>query len=228
MTDLEDPGADLALLERLRAGDELAFMMLVERYQPSMLRIARMYVSTRAVAEEVVQEAWLGVLKGLDAFEGRSSLRTWIFQILTNIAKSRGQREARSTPFSSVWTPDPDGEPAVDLERFQPEGSLGAGSWSSPPRPWETAPEERLLSQETLAEVGAAIATLPPNQREVIRLRDVLGWTSQEVCNALEISETNQRVLLHRARAKVRRALEGYLDPAAGADDRTGYREGAD
>ena len=225
MTDPERTVAteqDLALLERLRAGEELAFMMLVDRYQPSMLRIARMYVSTRAVAEEVVQEAWLGVLKGLDAFEGRSSLRTWIFRILTNTAKSRGQREARSTPFSSVWAPDPDGEPAVDPDRFVPEGSRGAGSWSSPPTPWETAPEDRLLSTETLAQVDAAIAALPPSQREVIRLRDVLGWSSEEVRNALEISETNQRVLLHRARAKVRRALEGYLDP------RVQDQEGAD
>jgi len=209
MTDtVADP--DLALLEALRAGDEIAFMMLVERYQPAMLRIDRMYVSTRAVAEEVVQEAWLGVLKGLDTFEGRSSLRTWIFRILTNVAKTRGRRESRSAPFSSVWATEGD-EPAVDPDRFFPEGHRWAGGWVSFPEPWQSQPEADLLSHETLARVGEAIAALPPNQREVIRLRDVLGWSSQEVCNALELSETNQRVLLHRARAKVRRALESYL-----------------
>lgn len=203
---------DLRLVELLRAGDETAFMMLVERYQPAMLRIARMYVSTGAVAEEVVQDAWVGVLKGLDGFEGRSSLRTWIFKILVNIAKTRGQREARSVPFSSVWTPDPETEPAVELERFLADDhGRWPGHWASPPEPWETVPEDRLLSRETLAQVAAAIEALPPNQREVIRLRDVLGWTSGEVCNALDVSETNQRVLLHRARSKVRRALESYL-----------------
>jgi RNA polymerase sigma-70 factor (ECF subfamily) len=209
--------ADLALVEALRAGDETAFMMLVDRLQPAMLRIARMYVSTRAVAEEVVQETWLGVLKGLDAFEGRSSLRTWIFRILTNVAKTRGQRESRSAPFSSVWATEGD-EPAVDLDRFFPEGHRYSGGWVRFPEPWETQPEANLLSHETLARVGEAISALPPNQREVIRLRDVLGWSSSEVCNALEISETNQRVLLHRARAKVRRALEGYLTEGSSSE----------
>jgi RNA polymerase sigma-70 factor (ECF subfamily) len=203
---------DLALVAALRRGDETAFAMLVERYQPAMLRIARMYVATRAVAEEVVQEAWVGVLKGLDRFEGRSSLRTWIFRILVNTAKTRGQREARSVPFSSIWMADTDGEPAVEPDRFLPQGHpLSPGHWADLPVGWESAPEERLLSQETLAEVSRAIETLPPNQREVIRMRDVLGWPSSDVCNALDISQTNQRVLLHRARAKVRRALEGYL-----------------
>lgn len=200
----------MALVRALRAGDEVAFMMLVERCQGQMLRIARMYVASHAVAEEVVQEAWLGVLKGLDAFEGRSSLRTWIFRILVNIAKTRGQRERRSVPFSSLWAAEGE-EPAVEPERFLPEGERWAGHWADAPSSWETVPEERLLSSETLAQVGAAIETLPPNQREVIRMRDVLGWSSPEVCNALDISETNQRVLLHRARSKVRRALEGYL-----------------
>jgi RNA polymerase sigma-70 factor (ECF subfamily) len=203
---------DLALVAALRVGDETAFTMLVERYQPTMLRIARMYVSTRAVAEEVVQEAWVGVLNGLDGFEGRSSLRTWIFRILVNTAKTRGQREARSIPFSSVWAADPDGEPSVEPDRFLPQGHpQSPGHWAEPPVGWESAPEERLLSRETLAEVARAIESLPPNQREVIRMRDVLGWPSSDVCNALDISQTNQRVLLHRARAKVRRALEGYL-----------------
>jgi RNA polymerase sigma-70 factor (ECF subfamily) len=203
---------DLHLVELLRAGDETAFMMLVERYQAAMLRIARMYVSTQATAEEVVQDAWLGVLRGLDAFQGRSSLRTWVFRILVNTAKTRGQRESRSMPFSSVWTPDPEGEPAVPADRFlSGTDDRWPRHWASEPASWEGVPEDRLLSKETLARIGEVIETLPPNQREVIRLRDVLGWTSQEVCNALELSETNQRVLLHRARAKVRRALEEYL-----------------
>ncbi|MGZ8625201.1 MAG: RNA polymerase sigma factor [Actinomycetota bacterium] len=204
---------DLQLARSLRAGDEAAFMSLVERLQPAMLRIARMYVSTQAVAEEVVQDAWLGVLKGIDAFEGRSSLRTWIFRILVNIAKTRGAREARSAPFSSVWAPDAADEPAVELDRFLSDGhERWPGHWAAPPASWESVPEERLLSRETLATVAAAIEALPPNQREVIRLRDVLGWSSKEVRNALELSETNQRVLLHRARSKVRRALERYLE----------------
>jgi RNA polymerase sigma-70 factor (ECF subfamily) len=205
---------DLALVAALRGGDETAFMMLVERYQPAMLRIARMYVSTHAVAEDVVQDAWVGVLKGLDGFEGRSSLRTWIFRILVNTAKTRGQREARSLPFSSVWAADPEGEPSVDPDRFLPLSHPSSpGAWAEPPVGWESTPEERLLSKEALAVVSRAIEALPPKQREVIRLRDVLGWPSSDVRNALDISETNQRVLLHRARAKVRRALESYLRP---------------
>jgi RNA polymerase sigma-70 factor (ECF subfamily) len=202
---------DLRLVALLRSGDEDAFMSLVERYQPSMLRIARMYVSSLAVAEDVVQDAWLGVLRGLDGFEGRSSLRTWIFRILVNTAKSRGQRESRSVPFSSVWTPDAEAEPAVAADRFLPSDHDWPRHWASEPASWDTVPEARLLSKEALAAVDEAIDTLPPNQREVIRLRDVLGWTSEEVRNALDLSETNQRVLLHRARSKVRRALEGYL-----------------
>lgn len=207
---------DLALVEALRAGDETAFMMLVDRYQAAMLRIATMYVPTRAVAEEVVQETWLGVLKGLDRFQGRSSLRTWIFRILVNTAKTRGQRERRSVPFSSLWAPEPGDEPAVEPERFRPAGDAWPGGWLNPPADWGDVPEDRLLSKETLARVQEAIEALPPNQREVIRLRDVMGWTSREVVEALEISETNQRVLLHRARSKVRRALEGYLSGEVG------------
>jgi len=202
---------DLRVLQALRAGDEPTFAMLVDRYRAPMLRVAQMYVSTRAVAEDVVQDAWVGVLRGLDAFEGRSSLRTWIFRILVNTAKTRGQREGRSTPFSSVWAPGED-EPAVDPDRFFPDDHPSAPrGWTSLPARWDVIPEERLLGNETLARIREAIDALPPNQREVIRLRDVLGWGSSEVCNALEISETNQRVLLHRARAKVRRALETYL-----------------
>src|SRR4029450_3824201 len=156
MTDTSPRAAteqDLALVEALRAGDETAFMMLVERYQPAMLRIALMYVSTRAVAEDVVQDAWVGVLKGLDRFEGRSSLRTWIFRILVNTAKTRGQREARSVPFSSVWAADPEVEPSVDPDRVASPGHPSSpGRWAEPPAGWASTPEERLLSKETLAE----------------------------------------------------------------------------
>jgi RNA polymerase sigma-70 factor (ECF subfamily) len=203
-------GDDLALVERLRAGDESAFMALVDRLQPSMLRVARMYVSTGAVAEEVVQETWLGVLRGLDRFQGRSSLRTWIFRILTNIAKTRGQREGRSLPFSSLAGDDLDA-PAVDPDRFDAPEASSRGAWSTLPDDWTGIPEDRLLGRETLAIIGMAIDGLPPLQAEVIRLRDALGWTSEEVRNALDLTETNQRVLLHRARAKVRSALESYL-----------------
>jgi len=202
---------DLQLVRALRAGDEVAFMMLVERYGPAMLRLARMYVPSRTVAEDVVQEAWLGVLKGLEGFQGRSSLRTWIFRILVNTAKTRGQRESRSIPFSSLWSPDPQSEPAVAPERFRPAGDQWPNSWLDKPTSWEGVPEDRLLSQETLDHIQASIDGLPPNQREVIRLRDVLGWSSEEVCDALDISATNQRVLLHRARSKVRAALERYF-----------------
>jgi RNA polymerase sigma-70 factor, ECF subfamily len=205
---------DMALVERLRAGDEAAFMALIDQLQPSMLRVARMYVSTAAVAEEVVQETWLGVLKGIGSFQGRSSLRTWIFRILANIAKTRGQREGRSVPFATLAGDDLDA-PAVDPHRFDtPEGS-SRGRWSTLPDDWTGIPEDRLLGRETLEVVGKAIDGLPPMQAEVIRLRDALGWTSEEVRNALDLSETNQRVLLHRARAKVRSALERYFSSEA-------------
>lgn len=204
---LED---DLALVARLRAGDEAAFLSLVEHVQPSMLRVARMYVSTAAVAEEVVQETWLGVLRGLDRFQGRSSLRTWIFRILTNIAKTRGQREGRSLPFASLAGDDLDA-PAVEPDRFDVSAASAHGHWSTLPDDWTGIPEDRLLGRETLAVIGRAIGELPPMQAEVIRLRDALGWTSEEVRNALDLTETNQRVLLHRARAKVRSALEAYF-----------------
>jgi RNA polymerase sigma-70 factor (ECF subfamily) len=202
---------DLALVDRLRGGDETAFAMLVHQHQAQMLRVARMYVSTQAVAEEVVQEAWLGILEGLDRFEGRSSLRTWMYRILTNIAKTRGQREGRSTPFSSIAGDDLDA-PAVDESWFRGPDDRWPGGWVSFPEDWRGIPEDRLLSAEVRSLLASAIAELPPMQAEVIRLRDVRGWSSAEVRNALDISETNQRVLLHRARSKVRRALEGYLE----------------
>lgn len=202
---------DLALVERLRSGDEAAFETLLRRHQPQMLRIARMYVSTQAVAEEVVQEAWVGILQGLDRFEGRSSLRTWMYRILTNIAKTRGQREGRSVPFSAVAGDDLDA-PSVEDSWFRGSTDRWPGNWASLPDDWRGIPEESLLGHEVRTLVRSAIDELPPMQAQVIRLRDVQGWSSAEVCNALEISETNQRVLLHRARARVRRALEGYLE----------------
>jgi len=206
--------ADRALVERLRAGDDAAFAELVDRYGATMLRVARMYVRDRSVAEEVVQETWLAVLDGIDRFEGRSSLKTWLFRILTNRAKTRATRERRTVPVSSLVAAEVGGhESAVDPERFvDAAAERFASSWSAPPATWSTVPEDRLLSQETLARVADAIEALPDAQREVIRLRDVEGWSAAEVAAALEISDGNQRVLLHRARSKVRAALEDYLE----------------
>jgi RNA polymerase sigma-70 factor, ECF subfamily len=179
-------------------------MALVEKYGPSLLRVAQLYVPPRAVAEDVVADTWLAVVTGLDRFEERSSLKTWLFRILTNKAKTRGQREARSLPFSSFVGDGDEGDTAVDVDRFARDGH-----WSSPP---PGVPEERLLAREARERVEAAIAALPPNQRAVITLRDVEGLSAEEACNVLGLSETNQRVLLHRARAKVRAAFERYLE----------------
>jgi len=201
--------ADAQLLGALRAGDEAAFAQLVREYQPSLVRVARIYVSTQAAAEEVAAETWLAVLNGLDRFEGRSSLRTWIFRILTNIAKTRAQRDGRTLPFSALQDPGRVPEAALDADRFlDPEHPRWPGHWAVRPEPW---PEDALVAAETQAVVAEAIEALPPAQRAVISLRDVEGWSSEEVRNALELSGTNQRVLLHRARSKVRRALESYL-----------------
>jgi len=197
-----------AVIEALRAGDEDAFRALVAELGPSMLRLARHYVSSAAVAEEVVQEAWLGVLRGLDRFEGRSSLRTWIFTILTNTAKTRGVREGRTLPFSSLAAQEGTG-PAVEPDRFLPDDSRFPGHWAVRPERWEGA--ERLLARETLDVIERAIARLPAAQAIVLTMRDVEGFDSAEVCNALDLTETNQRVLLHRARSAVRRALEEYM-----------------
>jgi RNA polymerase sigma-70 factor, ECF subfamily len=188
---------EVRLVEALRNRDEQAFEQLIRMYQSALVRVAQMYVSSRAIAEDVVQESWLAVLNGIDRFEGRSSLKTWIFRIVANRAKTRGQREARSRPFSSL-----EPEASVDPDRFVD------GHWRSFPESW---PEERLLGAEALRVIGDAIEALPPSQRAVITLRDVQGWSAEEVRNALELSETNQRVLLHRARAKVRAELEAYF-----------------
>jgi RNA polymerase sigma-70 factor, ECF subfamily len=201
--------AEGELLDALRAGDEEAFAALVREYHPSLVRVARMYVSTLASAEEVVQETWLGVLNGIDRFEGRSSLRTWIFRILTNIAKTRAQRDGRTLPFSALQDPARVPEAAVEADRFlDTEHPRWPGHWASHPTEW---PEERLLAAETREKLAEAIEALPATQRAVISLRDIEGWSSDEVRNALDLSETNQRVLLHRARSKVRRALESHL-----------------
>lgn len=200
---------DIALIERLRAGDETAFMMLVEQHQAAMLRVARMYVSSRAVAEDVVQEAWVGIVKGLSRFEGRSSLRTWMYRIVANIAKTRGRAEGRSVPFSSLASDDAD--TGVDPTWFQDSTEQFPGGWRSPPADWSGVPEDRLLGSETMRRIGEAIGSLPAMQAEVIRLRDVLGWSAEEVRDALDLSEVNQRVLLHRARSRVRRDLDAYL-----------------
>jgi len=201
--------AESQLLDALRAGDESAFADLVREYQLSLVRVARIYVSTQAAAEEVAQETWLGVLNGLDRFEGRSSLRTWIFRILTNIAKTRAQRDGRTLPFSALQNPARVPEAALDADRFlDPEHPRWPGHWAVRPEAW---PEDALISAETQGLLAEAIEALPASQRAVISLRDIEGWSSEEVRNALEISETNQRVLLHRARSKVRRALESDL-----------------
>jgi RNA polymerase sigma-70 factor (ECF subfamily) len=199
------------LLARLRDGDERAFTELVERYQPALVSVAIRYVGTRSVAEEVVQDTWVGLLRGIDEFEGRSSLKTWIFRILVNTAMSRSRRERRCTPFSSLASPGED-EP-VEVDRFiDGAGERWHGHWAAAPGDWATVPEERLMATETLACVSRAIEALPPRQRDVIVLRDVEGWSSEEVREALVLTEANQRVLLHRARAKVRAVLEREFD----------------
>jgi RNA polymerase sigma-70 factor (ECF subfamily) len=202
--------AEAQVLEALRAGDEDAFRALVREYTPSLVRVARIYVSTQAAAEEVAQETWLGVLNGLPRFEGRSSLRTWIFRILTNIAKTRAKRDGRTLPFSALSEPGRVPEAAVDADRFlDPEHPRWPGHWALKPEAW---PEDALVAGETREKLAEAIEALPAAQRAVISLHDIEGWSSEEVRNVLDLSETNQRVLLHRARSKVRSALESYLD----------------
>jgi len=202
------------VLAALRRGDEQAFRDLVGTHQSALLRLALLYAPSRAVAEEVVQETWLAVLDGLDGFQGRASLRTWMARILVNIARRRAGREARSVPFSSLPARDDRGgaeEPAVDPSRFLAEGPY-AGHWASFPDDWADLPEHALLSQETRTVTQAAIGRLSPAQRAVITLRDLEDWSAAEVSELLGLTDGHQRVLLHRARAKVRQALEQYLD----------------
>lgn len=198
---------DAVLVTRLLAGDEQAFATLVDGLHGSLVRLARVFVREQAVAEEVAQETWVAVLEGLGSFGGRSSLKTWILRILTNRAKTRGAREARSVPFSAIDS-DSGADPAVDPSRFN-----SGGMWTSPPRVWdEETPEKLLGRRETMVIVEKAVDELPAAQRAVLVLRDVEGADADEVCNILEVSETNQRVLLHRARSKVRAALERHMD----------------
>jgi RNA polymerase sigma-70 factor, ECF subfamily len=198
------------LLAALRRGDEQAFAHLIDSYSPALLRLAKTYVRTSDVAEEVVQEAWLSVIRGLDRFEKRSSLKSWLFAILRNTAISRGERERRTIPMSSLALEDDDG-PLLDPDRFLPaDHPRYPGHWALGPTAWPV-PEEGLLASETRQVIAAAIRELPTTQRTVIALRDVEGWSPAEVCDALELSEVNQRVLLHRARTRVRAALEHYF-----------------
>lgn len=205
---------DPALVAALRRGDETAFVELVQRYHATLVRVALNYVPNRATAEDVAQETWQGVVVGIGRFDGRSSLKTWLFRILMNRARTRGVRERRSIPFSALARPEIDAdEPAVDPARFRPaDDRLAPYHWLAPPREWDATPESRLLSGETRAVIDRAIGRLPPAQATVIAMRDIAGLSSADVCLALDISEANQRVLLHRARSKVRRALEEYLD----------------
>ncbi len=208
MVPAHHPGGsgEQALIEALRAGDEAAFLTLVRSHQNSLLRVASLFVSSQAVAEEVVQETWLAVLEGIGSFEGRAPLRAWIFRILANRARTRGAKEARSTPFSAS---EDEGDPAVDSSRFLPaDHARWPGHWAAAPQPWA---EERLLAHETAGLIRAAIEKLPAVQRQVITLRDVEGLDAAETCETLGLSEANQRVLLHRARSRVRAALEDHL-----------------
>jgi RNA polymerase sigma-70 factor, ECF subfamily len=187
---------DMDLLQRLRAGDEQAFVVLVRRYHDSMIRLAASFVPSRAVAEEVVQDTWMGVLRGIGGFEGRSSFRTWLFRILVNRARTAGARERRTVAIG-------DAGPAVDQARFD-----AAGAWVAPPEQWIEDIDDRLLAGKMAHRIRSAIEELPSRQREVVTLRDVDGLSSDEVCHVLEITDGNQRVLLHRGRSRVRQVLE--------------------
>lgn len=225
-TEMRTDAAEYALVRRLRARDEAAFADVVGRYHGALTRLALAFVPSRAVAEEVVQETWLGVICGIDRFEGRSSLRTWIFRILVNRARTRGVQESRSIPFSSVADAADGDEPSVDPDRFLGPDHRWANHWAVPPRSWARAPEEHLLGEETMAVVEAAVAALPPAQREAITLRDIEGWDAAEVCSLLGVSDGNQRVLLHRARSRVRAALEAHRSDESSAHAEDSAREG--
>jgi RNA polymerase sigma-70 factor (ECF subfamily) len=200
-------------LDALRTGDEEAFVALVRAHHPMLLRVAMAHVHDRAVAEEVAQETWLGALTGVDRFEGRSSLRTWLVRIAVNIARRRAEREKRCLPFSAIAPRGPDPRPVDEMRFLASDHAVWPGRWARGPAAWQT-PEERLLARETRDVLAAAIAGLPPAQRTVVTLRDVEGWPADEVCAALGLTAANQRVLLHRARSRVRDALAAHLAPA--------------
>jgi RNA polymerase sigma-70 factor, ECF subfamily len=200
---------DEAVVAALRSGEERTFRTLFERHYGMMKGVARSYVDSDAVAEEIVQETWLAVVTGIDRFEGRSALNTWIFSILINQAKTHTARERRALPFCSIAL-DPEGEPAVDADRFQRDDEAWPGHWATPPRPWQK-PERRLLSLEARAQLKDALAQLPDRQRVIVGLRDIEGISAEEVCDLLDLSQENQRVLLHRGRSKLRAMLEAYF-----------------
>lgn len=211
-SDIETPGGrdERQLVADLRAGKEDAFAALIERYYAPMLRVARNYVATAEAAEDVVQDTWMGVIAGIDRFEGRSSLKTWLFRILVNRAQTRGEREGRTRPFSSIVGETGSAEASVPAERFFETGRW-AGFWASPLHGAER-PEDQLLAAEARAMIEAAIDELPASQRLVITLRDVQGFSAEEVCELLSISSANQRVLLHRARSHARQALDAFFE----------------
>lgn len=201
-------GSDQALVDDLRGGDEAAFATVVDQWSPAMLRLARCYVRSDASAEDVVQEAWLAALRGLDRFEGRSRLRTWVLHIVANIARTAGEKEHRSTPFPPEALT---GGPTVPAGRFHGPGEPAPGSWRTGPAPWQNLPEGALLSSEAYGVLRQAVAELPDAQRTVIAMRDLDGLDAEEVCQVLGLSAGNQRVLLHRARASVRAKVEPYF-----------------
>jgi len=211
-----------ALLDALRRGDEDAFARLVGEHHASLRRVARLYVANAAIADEVVQDTWLGVIRGIWAFEGRSSLKTWIFRILVNRARTRAVRESRSAPFTATLSTEDGAElPVSPAHPLSGDDSPAAsGHWTRPPLDPGLSPERSLLTKELRERLLTVIDALPANLRIVLWLRDVEGWSSEEVCSALEIQETNQRVLLHRARDRARAALEPYFEGARGGERR--------
>ncbi len=202
---------DIELVAALRRNDERAFEVLVDRYHAALTHLAMAYVGDRAAAEDAAQDAWIALLNGLDRFAERASLRTWLFGILINCARSSRRKTARSLSFSDLADTLNGSDAAFDPDRFLPAGYRWEGHWSAPPEAW---PEERLLEEEALSMVHQAIAHLPPRQRAVLTLRDIEGWPSTEICALFGISDANERVLLHRARGKVRRELAQYLAPS--------------
>src|SRR5216684_242055 len=206
--------SDAELIDRLRDGDEATFVRLIDAYSAPLLRLAVTFVQSPAIAEEVVQETWMAVVTGIRRFEGRSSVKTWLFKILTNKAKTRALRERRTIPFSEFASDNAD-ERAVDSDRFLPASHpQWPGHWATAPQPWSMGPEGTALDRETLGVLRSALEALPRAQRVVVALRDVHGWPAADVCAALDLTEANQRVLLHRGRSRLRAALERYFSDA--------------
>ncbi len=222
MRDQPDLPGDAELVARLRGRDEAAFALVLDAWSGGMSRVARSIVSTHASADEVVQDAWLAVVQAIGTFEARSSLKTWVYRILVNTAKRRAMREGRHVSWSLI--PGEDDTPTVDPARFGGPGDPFPGHWLAFPAPWPS-PEQNMLAGEVQAQVEAALAALPERQRVVITLRDVEGYSSDEVCSILDISAANQRVLLHRARAFVRGRLEEYFVASAASDVGTEVRQ---